>query len=285
MLSDEQIKHMVGRFLNWRLPEGFNPDGGISFQRECNTATPWPSKREPVGTNLFDGGQAEAMVRHMLEGLPVSQKEVVPVALTYTNYKGETASRTITPRSIWFGSTEWHPEPQYLVRAFDHDKQAERDFALKDFGHPVPAPAGELAIKARVAEFAQAILHGDDEHRGWLLEAADAFNEGKPLPAPRGKGTAPHASALHPSTTPVSAPVGVVEKWPEPGDKMQFLDRNGYDVELEAARKVFTKGQVVTVKKFDLGGWCSSITFEELSGKWNSVMFARSPAVEGNPHA
>ena len=86
--------------------------------------------------------------------------------------------------------------------------------------------------------------------------------------------------ALHPSPTPVSAPVGV-EKWPEPGDKMQFLDRNGYDVELETARKVFTKGQVVTVKKFDLGGWCSSITFEELSGKWNSVMFARSPAVEG----
>jgi hypothetical protein len=42
---------------------------------------------------------------------------------------------------------------------------------------------------------------------------------------------------------------------------------------------------VVTVKKFDLGGWCSSITFEELPGKWNSVMFARSPAVEGNPHA
>lgn len=41
-----------------------------------------------------------------------------------------------------------------------------------------------------VAEFAEAILHGDDEHRAWLTEAAVAFNAGQPLPPPRGKGTA-----------------------------------------------------------------------------------------------
>jgi hypothetical protein len=29
-----------------------------------------PMRHEPVGTNLFDAIQAEAMVRHMLEGLP-----------------------------------------------------------------------------------------------------------------------------------------------------------------------------------------------------------------------
>lgn len=40
-----------------------------------------------------------------------------------------------------------------------------------------------------VREFATAILHGDDEHRAWLLEAAEAFIAGHPLPAPRGKGT------------------------------------------------------------------------------------------------
>lgn len=28
------------------------------------------SRREPVGTNLFDAQQAEAMVRHMIQGLP-----------------------------------------------------------------------------------------------------------------------------------------------------------------------------------------------------------------------
>ena len=65
-----QIKHMVERFLMWRLPENFNPDCGISFKKAYNENTPYPAKREPVGTNLFDATQAEAMVRYMVEGMP-----------------------------------------------------------------------------------------------------------------------------------------------------------------------------------------------------------------------
>jgi hypothetical protein len=71
-LDETQIKHMVDRFLMWRLPESFNPDGGISFEREYNQHTPFPAVHEPVGTNLFDAQQATAMVRHMIEGLPVT---------------------------------------------------------------------------------------------------------------------------------------------------------------------------------------------------------------------
>lgn len=68
---DQQVKHMVERFLRWRLPENFNPDGGISFKATYNEHSQFgPSKAEPVGTNLFDYSQAEAMVRHMLGGLP-----------------------------------------------------------------------------------------------------------------------------------------------------------------------------------------------------------------------
>lgn len=69
-MTEAQIKHMASRFLSWKLPDNFNPDGGISFERDCNAGTPWPSKREPVGTNLLDAAQAEAMVRHLVEGLP-----------------------------------------------------------------------------------------------------------------------------------------------------------------------------------------------------------------------
>jgi hypothetical protein len=69
-MRDEQIKHMVERFLGWKLPEDFTPDGGVSFKRTFNEHLPQPSKHEPSGTNLFDYRQAEAMVRHMLEGLP-----------------------------------------------------------------------------------------------------------------------------------------------------------------------------------------------------------------------
>ena len=68
-MSDQQIKHMVDRFLSWRLPENFNPDGGISFKKTFNEHTAHPMKHEPTGTNLFDATHADAMVRHMVEGL------------------------------------------------------------------------------------------------------------------------------------------------------------------------------------------------------------------------
>ena len=74
-MTEAQIKHMVDRFLSWKLPrDTFNPDCGISFNKELiNTCTPWPSYHEPSGTNLFDATQADAMVRYMIEGLPDSE--------------------------------------------------------------------------------------------------------------------------------------------------------------------------------------------------------------------
>lgn len=65
-MSDSQIKRMVDRFLGWRLPEDFNPDGGITFKRDYTSAG-YPMKNEPTGTNLFDATQAEAMIRYMLD--------------------------------------------------------------------------------------------------------------------------------------------------------------------------------------------------------------------------
>lgn len=69
-MTDEQIKHMTERFLTWKLPANFNPDGGIRFDPVVNEGTAFEHRHEPVGTNLLDYTQAEAMVRHMLEGLP-----------------------------------------------------------------------------------------------------------------------------------------------------------------------------------------------------------------------
>lgn len=71
-MTDDQIKHMVSRFLAWRLPLDFNPDAGISFEPEFNVGTPHPMRHEPSGTNLLDAAQAEQMVRHMLDGLPLA---------------------------------------------------------------------------------------------------------------------------------------------------------------------------------------------------------------------
>ncbi|MBY0559901.1 hypothetical protein [Hyphomicrobium sp.] len=55
------------------------------------------------------------------------------VAIDYTNWRGERAWRTIVPQAaIYWGSTEWHPEKQWLLRALDVAKGEERDFAMKN---------------------------------------------------------------------------------------------------------------------------------------------------------
>lgn len=68
-MTDEQIKHMTERFLGWRLPDNFAPDGGVSYSPTFNTGTSYEGKNHPSGTNLFDYTQATAMVRHMVEGM------------------------------------------------------------------------------------------------------------------------------------------------------------------------------------------------------------------------
>lgn len=69
-MNEEQIKHMTNRFLGWRLPDNFNPDGGVFFEKTRNEGTTYEHTFAPVGTNLFSAIQAEAMIRYMLEGLP-----------------------------------------------------------------------------------------------------------------------------------------------------------------------------------------------------------------------
>ncbi len=55
------------------------------------------------------------------------------VNIRYKNWRGEIAVRRIRPSGkIWFGSTEWHKEEQWLLDAVDVEKDARRDFAMKD---------------------------------------------------------------------------------------------------------------------------------------------------------
>lgn len=54
------------------------------------------------------------------------------IMLSYTNYRGETGVRNIRPIRIYWGVSDWHPEPGFLLHAWDIDKQDYRDFALKD---------------------------------------------------------------------------------------------------------------------------------------------------------
>lgn len=66
----DQVKAMVDRFLSWRLPDTFNPDCHIRFDKSPDARgnpITWP-----VGTNLFCADEAKAMVEHML-GMPKAE--------------------------------------------------------------------------------------------------------------------------------------------------------------------------------------------------------------------
>lgn len=62
------------------------------------------------------------------------------VRIYYTNHRGAQSWRHIKPIKIFYGSTEWHTEDQWLLSAYDFEKNAYRDFAMRDI--QVWDPAG-----------------------------------------------------------------------------------------------------------------------------------------------
>lgn len=56
----------------------------------------------------------------------------VSFRMTYRNHRGETAERRVEAWRIFFGSTDYHPEPQWILTAWDYDKEVRRDFAMRD---------------------------------------------------------------------------------------------------------------------------------------------------------
>jgi len=66
-MTDEQIKQMVNRFLSWKLPEDFIPDGGIKYEK------PNDPRFQPTGTNLLTATQAEEMIRYITAQLKLKE--------------------------------------------------------------------------------------------------------------------------------------------------------------------------------------------------------------------
>lgn len=65
------IYGMVNRFLGWKLPKDFCPDGGITFNPgHISQSSPlWP-----VGTNLLTSIQAEELITHLLVGINLPEE-------------------------------------------------------------------------------------------------------------------------------------------------------------------------------------------------------------------
>ena len=91
-----------------------------------------------------------------LEGAVDERPDAPAHIVEYTNYRGETARRCIIPIRMCWGSTEWHPEEQWMLTAWDLDKNASRDFAWQDM-RPVQNPSTSAALAAADAR-AEALL-------------------------------------------------------------------------------------------------------------------------------
>jgi predicted DNA-binding transcriptional regulator YafY len=54
------------------------------------------------------------------------------VCIVYTNHRGEKGERRIEPIRLRFGESLWHPEAQWLLDAWDLEKNEMRTFAMKN---------------------------------------------------------------------------------------------------------------------------------------------------------
>ena len=52
------------------------------------------------------------------------------VEIDYTNWRGERRKRLVRVIEFWFGKSAWHPEEQWLMRAFCVESGEDRDFAV-----------------------------------------------------------------------------------------------------------------------------------------------------------
>ena len=52
------------------------------------------------------------------------------VRFRYRNHKGIEEIRTVRPIRIWFGSSAWHPDSQWLLEGFDLERMQTRDYAM-----------------------------------------------------------------------------------------------------------------------------------------------------------
>ena len=68
-----------------------------------------------------------------LTNLLIGMKGPVELSCDYTNWRGEKSTRRLRIKGFWYGATEFHPEPGLMIKAYDFDKKAERDFRVCDF--------------------------------------------------------------------------------------------------------------------------------------------------------
>lgn len=91
----------------------------------------------------------------------------------YKNYRGEVSERTVIPMRVYHGATDWHPTPQWLLEAWDMEKDAVRAFAMEDMqAAPDKAVAQEGAGEGDTPVRALTLLANTFDR--WLIDGPNA---------------------------------------------------------------------------------------------------------------
>lgn len=90
------------------------------------------STAEGMAAHVTDGPTQAERVLAWLIGQVKSGSGVL--VFDYTNHRGESARRMVSTSflRLYWGSTEYHKEPQWLMETYDWDKREYRSFAVKD---------------------------------------------------------------------------------------------------------------------------------------------------------
>jgi len=151
-LDDAAIKVLYEAY------EALNKAGGTALGLAMSTEHPDP---DAALTEIFQACQAasgklaDLLRGQERQGKAAGRPDGEPMEFGYTNWRGVFGYRKAIPMDVREAATEWHPRSQWLLRAWDTEKDAERDFALADFFGRLPPGAADPA-------HAKALLDAED---------------------------------------------------------------------------------------------------------------------------
>jgi len=152
----EEVAGRIWRAMLSAAPEA--PAEAVAWQWEAFQGGCWETHHSRKKPN-FETWRCETRNLRPLYTHPASQAAVrapeaetllpdIPLSFTYRNHRGDVAVRSAVPLDVRWGSTEWHREPQWLMRALDVDKGVEREFAMRDMSAlDLSAPQAAVRVK------------------------------------------------------------------------------------------------------------------------------------------
>jgi len=129
------------------------------------------------------------------------------VRMRYENWRGEVSVRTVLVETVWFGSTEWHPQKQWMFTAHEPKTRKERDFAIAGVlewdlpekpakeprfwivwnpAHPTtPTLKHKKKVSAEIAAKKLCRKHPDQAESIFVMQATSAWTMGEERPKGR----------------------------------------------------------------------------------------------------